>query len=64
MSAFRPPGLESAFARVDECMYRGQSVPATATNEVTMKARSYRIFGSLTVLSVLTAILAAPKKWG
>jgi len=29
-----------------------------------MKARYYRIFGSLTVLSVLTAILAAPKKWG
>jgi hypothetical protein len=29
-----------------------------------MKARTYRIFGSLTVLSVLTAILAAPKKWG
>jgi hypothetical protein len=29
-----------------------------------MKARYYRIFGSLTVLSALTAILAAPKKWG
>lgn len=29
-----------------------------------MKARYYRIFGSVTVLSVLSAILAAPKKWG
>jgi hypothetical protein len=31
---------------------------------MTMKARTYRIFGSLTALSVLAAILAAPKKWG
>jgi hypothetical protein len=29
-----------------------------------MKARTYRIFSSLTVLSVLAAIIAAPKKWG
>jgi hypothetical protein len=29
-----------------------------------MKARYYRICGSLTVLSALTVILAAPKKWG
>jgi hypothetical protein len=29
-----------------------------------MKARTYRIFGSLTALTVLAAILAAPKKWG
>jgi hypothetical protein len=29
-----------------------------------MKARYYRIFGSVTVVSVLSAILAAPKKWG
>jgi hypothetical protein len=36
----------------------------TTPKEVTMKARYYRIFGSLTALSVLAAILAAPKKWG
>jgi hypothetical protein len=30
----------------------------------TVKTRYYRIFGSLTALSVLSAILAAPKKWG
>jgi hypothetical protein len=29
-----------------------------------MKARTYRIFSSLTALTVLAAILAAPKKWG
>jgi hypothetical protein len=29
-----------------------------------MKVRYYRILGSLTVLSMLSAILAAPKKWG
>jgi hypothetical protein len=29
-----------------------------------MKARYYRMLGSLTVLSMLSAILAAPKKWG
>jgi hypothetical protein len=29
-----------------------------------MKARYYRILGSLSVLSMLSAILAAPKKWG
>jgi hypothetical protein len=38
--------------------------PPTNLKEVTMKARYYRIFGSLTALSVLAAILAAPKKWG
>jgi hypothetical protein len=38
--------------------------PANANKEVTMKARYYRIFGSLTVLTMLSAILAAPKKWG
>jgi hypothetical protein len=38
--------------------------PRDANKEVTMKARYYRIFGSVTVLSVLSAILAAPKKWG
>jgi hypothetical protein len=29
-----------------------------------MKTRYYRILGSVTVVSVLSAILAAPKKWG
>jgi len=29
-----------------------------------MKARYQRLFSSLTALSVLAAILAAPKKWG
>jgi hypothetical protein len=29
-----------------------------------MKVRYYRIIGSLSVLSMLSAILAAPKKWG
>ena len=29
-----------------------------------MKARYYRILGSVTVVSVLSASLAAPKKWG
>jgi hypothetical protein len=29
-----------------------------------MKVRYYRILGSLSVLSMLSAILAAPKKWG
>jgi hypothetical protein len=28
-----------------------------------MKARCYRIFGSATVLTVVVAILGAPKKW-
>jgi hypothetical protein len=32
--------------------------------EVTMKARYYRILGSAAVLAALGAILAAPKKWG
>jgi hypothetical protein len=43
---------------------RGTPKPRLLGKEVTMKARYYRIFGSLTALSVLTAILAAPKKWG
>lgn len=29
-----------------------------------MKTRYYRTMSSLTVLSILSAILAAPKKWG
>ena len=29
-----------------------------------MKARTYRVFGSVTALTVLSAVLAAPKKWG
>jgi hypothetical protein len=43
---------------------RGIPTP-NAPKEVTpVKTRYYRIFGSLTALSVLAAILAAPKKWG
>jgi hypothetical protein len=29
-----------------------------------MKARAYRIAGSATVVTVLTLVLGAPKKWG
>ena len=29
-----------------------------------MKARTYRMFGSVTALTVHSAVLAAPKKWG
>jgi hypothetical protein len=42
----------------------GHWAPAYANKEVTMKVRYYRIIGSLSVLSMLSAILAAPKKWG
>jgi hypothetical protein len=38
--------------------------PPTNLKEETMKTRYYRIIGSVTALSVLAAILAAPKKWG
>jgi hypothetical protein len=62
MSAFRPFRLEPSAADADHELDRG-TIPTTP-KEVTMKARYYRIFGSLTALSVLAAILAAPKKWG
>jgi hypothetical protein len=29
-----------------------------------MKASAYRIFGSTAVISALTLVLGAPKKWG
>jgi hypothetical protein len=29
-----------------------------------MKARAYRMAGSATVVTVLTLVLGAPKKWG
>jgi hypothetical protein len=29
-----------------------------------MKARYYRVMGSVSVVSVLVAVLGAPKKWG
>jgi hypothetical protein len=61
MSAFRPLGLEHSAAAADHELDRG-TIPHE--KEMTMKARTYRIFGSLTALSVLAAILAAPKKWG
>ena len=32
--------------------------------EVTVKARLYRTLGSVSVVSVLVAVLGAPKKWG
>jgi hypothetical protein len=62
MSAFRPLGLEHSVAAADHDLDRGTN--PTNLKEETMKTRYYRIVGSLTALSVLAAILAAPKKWG
>jgi hypothetical protein len=45
-------------------MPRGTRDHARCEGGETVKTRYYRIFGSLTALSVLSAILAAPKKWG
>jgi hypothetical protein len=41
-----------------------QPSPRVPKKEVTMKARYYRVMGSVSVVSVLVAVLGAPKKWG
>ena len=49
---------------VDQVGDEGHTCPTKPKGEVTMKARYYRIVGSAAVMTALTAILAAPKKWG
>jgi hypothetical protein len=61
MSAFRPLGLEHSAAAADHELDRGTPHEPEGGD---MKTRYYRIIGSVTALSVLAAILAAPKKWG
>ena len=64
MSAFRPLQLEPPPQAADECRAQGHPDLERPKEVTPVKTRSYRIFGSLTALSVLAAILAAPKKWG
>lgn len=48
----------------DGCRAQGHPDLERPKEVTPVKTRYYRIFGSLTALSVLAAILAAPKKWG
>jgi hypothetical protein len=63
-SALRSTALEHSPLAADENGAQGHPQPTCWGGGEQMKARYYRIFGSLTVLSAVTAVLAAPKKWG
>ena len=57
----------SAQGRTRLCRTTRQMFPSPVSHthkEVTVKARLYRTLGSVSVVSVLVAVLGAPKKWG